>query len=54
MNYAVLLSMIFGVHMLAMFSPGPNVLIVTQTALNYTRRAGVYPVYANYRSRSHP
>ena len=41
MNYAVVLSSIFAVHMLAMISPGPNVLIVTQTALSHTRRAGI-------------
>jgi threonine efflux protein len=41
MNYVVLLSGIFAVHVLAMISPGPNVLIVTQTAISHTRRAGI-------------
>lgn len=41
MNYAVVLSSIFVVHVLAMLSPGPNVLVVTQTAISRTRRAGI-------------
>jgi threonine efflux protein len=41
MNYAVVLSSVFAVHVLAMISPGPNVLIVTQTAISHTRRAGI-------------
>jgi len=41
MNYAVVLSSIFAVHVLAMISPGPNVLVVTQTAISQTRRAGI-------------
>jgi RhtB (resistance to homoserine/threonine) family protein len=41
MNYAVVLSSVFAVHVLAMISPGPNVLIVTQTAMSHTRRAGI-------------
>ena len=41
MNYAVVLSSIFAVHVLAMISPGPNVLMVAQTALRHTRRAGI-------------
>lgn len=41
MNYAVVLGSVFAVHVLAMISPGPNVLIVTQTALSDTRRAGI-------------
>jgi threonine efflux protein len=39
-DWAVLGS-VFAVHVLAMVSPGPNVLIVTQTAASQTRRAGV-------------
>jgi threonine efflux protein len=41
MNYAVVLSSVFTSHVLAMISPGPNVLIVTQTAMDHTRRAGI-------------
>lgn len=41
MNYAVVLGSILAVHVLAMISPGPNVLIVAQTALGHTRRAGI-------------
>ena len=41
MNYAFMLGGIFVVHVLAMISPGPNVLIVTQTAMSRTRRAEV-------------
>jgi threonine efflux protein len=41
MNYAVVLSSVFTIHVLAMISPGPNVLIVTQTAIGHTRRAGI-------------
>jgi threonine efflux protein len=35
------LGSVVAVHVLAMVSPGPNVLIVTQTAASETRRAGV-------------
>lgn len=41
MTYAVVLASVFVVHVLAMLSPGPNVLVVTQTAASRTRRAGV-------------
>jgi RhtB (resistance to homoserine/threonine) family protein len=41
MNHAAMLGSIFAVHVLAMLSPGPNVLIVAQTALSHTRRAGI-------------
>src|ERR687885_470648 len=41
MNHAVVLSSVFAVHVLAMTSPGPNVLVVTQTAIGHTRRAGI-------------
>jgi threonine efflux protein len=40
-DWAVLGS-VFAVHVLAMVSPGPNVLVVTQTAASVTRRAGVW------------
>ncbi|MGH8700836.1 MAG: LysE family transporter [Burkholderiales bacterium] len=42
MNYWVVLGSILAVHVLAIISPGPNVLIVTQTAISRTRRAGVF------------
>src|SRR5262245_33378704 len=35
------LGSVVAVHVLAMVSPGPNVLIVTQTAMSQARRAGV-------------
>ena len=41
MDYAIVLGSIFTVHVLAMISPGPNVLIIIQTALSHTRRAGI-------------
>lgn len=41
MNYAIVLGSIFAVHVLAIISPGQNVLIVTQTAMGRGRRAGV-------------
>lgn len=41
MTYAVVLGSVFVVHVLAMLSPGPNVLVVTQTAASRSRRAGV-------------
>lgn len=41
MTYGVVLGSIFVVHVLAMLSPGPNVLVVTQTAASRTHRAGV-------------
>jgi threonine/homoserine/homoserine lactone efflux protein len=36
------LGAVFAVHVLAMVSPGPNVLVVTQVAASATRRAGVW------------
>ncbi len=36
------LGAVFVVHVLAMASPGPNVLVVTQTAASRSRRAGVW------------
>ena len=41
MDYAVVLGSVFAVHMVAMVSPGPNFLIVTQTAISRTRRTGI-------------
>lgn len=41
MTYGLVLGSVFVVHVLAMLSPGPNVLVVTQTAASRTRRAGV-------------
>lgn len=41
MTYSVVLGSVFVVHVLAMLSPGPNVLVVTQTAASRTRRAAV-------------
>lgn len=41
MSYWGVLGTVLAVHVLAMASPGPNVLIVTQTAASQTRRAGV-------------
>lgn len=41
MSHAVVLGSVFVVHVLAMLSPGPNVLVVTQTAASRTRRAGL-------------
>jgi threonine efflux protein len=41
MSPAAVLGSVFVVHLLAMLSPGPNVLVVTQTAASRTRRAGV-------------
>jgi threonine efflux protein len=41
MNYAIVLSSIFAVHVLALVSPGPNNLIVMQAAMSRDRRAAV-------------
>ena len=41
MEYLSILGSLLVVHLLALISPGPNVLIVTQTAMHRTRRAGV-------------
>lgn len=41
MNYVFVLGGLFVVHMLALISPGPNLLIVTQTAVSYNRRTGI-------------
>ncbi len=41
MSHGVVLGSVFVVHLLAMLSPGPNVLVVTQTAASRTRRAGL-------------
>ena len=42
MSYLGVLGTVLAVHALAMVSPGPNVLVVTQTAASETRRAGVF------------
>lgn len=41
MEYLSILGSLLVVHLFALISPGPNVLIVTQTAMHQTRRAGV-------------
>jgi len=41
MNDVVVLASIFTVHILGLMSPGPNFLMVTQTAISCTRRAGI-------------
>jgi threonine efflux protein len=41
MTYVIVLGSVFVVHLLVMLSPGPNVLVVTQTAASVTRRAGI-------------
>lgn len=41
MPYLFALGGLFVAHMLALISPGPNVIIVTQTAMVYNRRAGI-------------
>lgn len=41
MDYASVLGGILAVHALAIISPGPNFLVVTQTAISQTRRAGI-------------
>lgn len=42
MSGAVVLGSVFVVHVLAILSPGPNVLVVSQTAASASRRAGVF------------
>jgi len=41
MNYVVVLSSIFAVHVLALISPGPNNLIVMQIAMSRNRRTSI-------------
>lgn len=41
MDYLFALGGLFIAHMLALISPGPNVIIITQTAMVYNRRAGI-------------
>lgn len=41
MDYAALYGSLVAVHFLALISPGPNVLLVTQTAISRTRPAGI-------------
>ncbi len=41
MDYAALYGSLVAVHLLALISPGPNVLLVTQTAVSRTRPAGI-------------
>lgn len=40
-DYALVLGGIVGAHVLAIISPGPNFLIVTQTSMSHSRRAGM-------------
>ena len=42
---ALVLASVWLVHALAMLSPGPNVLVVTQAALADSRRAGVWTAF---------
>lgn len=42
MSSALVLGSVFVVHVLAILSPGPNVLVVSQTAASRSRRAGVF------------
>ena len=41
MDYPTLFGSLVAVHFLALISPGPNVLLVTQTAVSRTRPAGI-------------
>ncbi len=41
MNYFFVLGSLFVVHLLALISPGPNILVVVQTAAGRTRTSGV-------------
>ncbi|MFN0303568.1 MAG: LysE family transporter [Burkholderiales bacterium] len=41
MSWTLVLGSVFAVHVLAILSPGPNILVVTHTAMSGTRRAGV-------------
>ena len=42
MDYIIALGGLFLLHILALISPGPNVLIVTQTAMHSGRQKGVF------------
>ena len=42
MDYVMPLAGLFLVHVLALASPGPNVLVVTQTSMSRERRSGVF------------
>lgn len=41
MSYLTVLLSVMAVHTVAMVSPGPNFLVVTQTAISHSRREGV-------------
>ena len=41
MSYLTVLLSVMAVHVVAMVSPGPNFLVVTQTAIGHSRREGV-------------
>lgn len=41
MTYALVLGSILATHVLAILSPGPNLLVVAQTAISRTRGAGI-------------
>lgn len=40
-TYIALFAAVIGVHVVALLTPGPNVLIVSQTAISQSRRAGI-------------
>jgi threonine efflux protein len=42
MDLIIALGGLFFIHMVALISPGPNVLIVTQTAMHGGRQKGVF------------
>lgn len=39
--YGSVLAAVIGVHVVALITPGPNVLLVSQTAISQSRRAGI-------------
>jgi len=41
MHYLIALGSLFTIHMLALISPGPNLLVVTQTAMSTNRQKGI-------------
>ena len=45
MSYLTVLLSVMAVHVVAMISPGPNFLIVTQTAISHSRREGVLTAF---------
>lgn len=45
MSYSTLFGLIFGIHLLAVMSPGPDFIMVLKNALQYNRKIAIYTAW---------